>query len=111
MSEEFNLTDLEISNIIQSVSIEISPDESYVELELETYVNGQVYFVGIDADVYTNMSLDTEECWDWPSESTIELDCLDINDIVIMSGDDEFILSGNSLEQAKTHFKNTLIYI
>ena len=111
MSKEMKLTDDQLLEIVQSVCIEVSPDDAYVDLELETYINGTMYLVYIDAGIYTNVSLDTPEDVYWPAEYTIELDTIDIQSITIIDNYEEYILSEELLEKSKLHLVNTLIYI
>lgn len=104
-------TDEQLLEIIEYFILEVSPEDSYIELELEEVVNGEIYMVLIDADIYTNCTLDTPATWDWPAETSISLNHLEINSIVLVLNDDELILDGQLLEDAKQHFINTLIYV
>tara|TARA_R110001632_G_scaffold1022_2_gene4082 strand:+ start:345 stop:671 length:327 start_codon:yes stop_codon:yes gene_type:complete len=104
-------TDEQLLDIIEYFTLEVCPEESYIELELEEVVNGEAYMVLIDADISTNCSLDTPETMDWPAETSISLNDLEINSIVLALDDEEIILDGQLLEDAKQHFINTLIYI
>jgi len=104
-------TDEQLLDIIEYFRLEVAPEESYVELELEQVVNGETYMVLIDADISTNCTLDTPATIDWPAETSIELNYLEINSIVLALDDEELILDGQLLEDAKQHFINTLIYI
>lgn len=111
MSENFKLTDSEMLEIVQSVSIEVSTEEDYVDLELESYVNGKMYLIYIEADIYTNVSLDTPAEIYWPAEVTIELDTIDIKSITIIDEEEEYIMSDELLEQSKQHLIETLSYV